>query len=391
MRHTPRSSLAGEVARELPLASRALLPTPLLLALLPAGLVAVVTPGRWAVVGALPLLLLGYAPYPFFLPTYLIAAVPAAVTACVLGLRTIERAWPAARAAVGLGSLVAVALATAWTLPETQPGGFTFAGGEPVSRYAHEVLPYVVQTPAVVLFRYDLGSGTYDDEPVYNPGVIWPDDAEIIMAHDLGPQNDDLLAYYADRQPERAVYLFDRRSMRLELLGLAGDLPGQMRDAGAAVPVAAPSDRGVIVVPAPPTGAEPPGWTIGDNLRHPDPDRPRGARHPSGPRLLALVSTATRERRRGVRLTSDPRPRSGEDRCEWRSNGQQQERHCGSPRPDLGRRRTLEEPPAGRDRDAIIEPGRRRAGHPIEGRSGAAGGGADTRDARRAMAAARRI
>jgi hypothetical protein len=80
----------------------------------------------------------------------------------------------------------------------------------PVLRYINEILPYRddVARPAVVLFTYRPG-GNYFEEPVYNTDVIWPDDAPIIRAHDLGPRNREIFAYYARTQPDRTFYRFD--------------------------------------------------------------------------------------------------------------------------------------------------------------------------------------
>jgi hypothetical protein len=55
--------------------------------------------------------------------------------------------------------------------------------------------------------------------------VVWPDDAPIIRAHDLGHANRQLYAYYAQRQPNRMVYHFDRTAGRLSPpLGNVADL-----------------------------------------------------------------------------------------------------------------------------------------------------------------------
>jgi hypothetical protein len=75
-----------------------------------------------------------------------------------------------------------------------------------------------------VLFRYTSGTSSPHEEPVYNVDVTWPVDARIIRAHDLGDRNVELFRYYADRQPERNVYRFDRATGELTFLGKAADL-----------------------------------------------------------------------------------------------------------------------------------------------------------------------
>ena len=85
--------------------------------------------------------------------------------------------------------------------------------------FSYKELPKHVQVPALVLFRFHPGDNT-NEEPVYNVDVMNPDDAPIIRAHDLGVQRDqELFDYYAARQPERTVYLFDRAARKMVRLG----------------------------------------------------------------------------------------------------------------------------------------------------------------------------
>ena len=75
-----------------------------------------------------------------------------------------------------------------------------------------------------MLFTYDPGRNTHE-EPVYNAGVAWPDDAAVVRAHDLGPARDaELFAYYAARQPPRFAYRYDERTRTLTPLGPVADL-----------------------------------------------------------------------------------------------------------------------------------------------------------------------
>src|SRR3954447_14067252 len=77
--------------------------------------------------------------------------------------------------------------------------------------------------PVIVLFRYVRGVST-DEEPVYNTDVAWPDAAQVIRAHDRGDENMKLFQYYAQRQPERWVYLYNRGDDSLTELGNVTDL-----------------------------------------------------------------------------------------------------------------------------------------------------------------------
>ena len=94
----------------------------------------------------------------------------------------------------------------------------------PVMFDSYVRIPQSVQKPAIVLFRYTTGDLVHE-EPVYNVDVVNPDDAPIIRAHDFGElRNQELFEYYAARQPQRNVYLFDRRTRTLTPLGKVADL-----------------------------------------------------------------------------------------------------------------------------------------------------------------------
>ena len=92
----------------------------------------------------------------------------------------------------------------------------------PLLRFAYEA-EQMVERPAVILFRYTPGANIIE-EPVYNTSVAWPDDAPVVRAHDLGPRNSEIYRYYAERQPERMFYLFERATGTLTPLGRARDL-----------------------------------------------------------------------------------------------------------------------------------------------------------------------
>lgn len=75
--------------------------------------------------------------------------------------------------------------------------------------------------PAVLLVRYSTGNN-YHDEPVYNLDHYQIEANTVIRAHDLGEeQNRKLLAGLPE---PRMVYLFDRRSRRLMVLGKSDEL-----------------------------------------------------------------------------------------------------------------------------------------------------------------------
>ena len=83
----------------------------------------------------------------------------------------------------------------------------------------------------MILFQYhpelpQTGDNSCKIEPVYNTSVAWPDDAPIVRAHDLGSRNIELIRYYAEHQPQRTFYLFDRGNLAdpMHRLGTAQEL-----------------------------------------------------------------------------------------------------------------------------------------------------------------------
>jgi len=80
-----------------------------------------------------------------------------------------------------------------------------------------------------VLFHFWPGR-SIDQEPVYNIGVAWPDDARVVRAHDRGRENVRLYRYFAERQPRRVIYLFDEETCTARRLGTSSELAAQAVD-----------------------------------------------------------------------------------------------------------------------------------------------------------------
>lgn len=205
--------------KRIPLIVRNALPTGALLVLLPAALLALRGP-RWVFVGLGVLFIGFYACFAYLLRHYIVLLAPAVLVGALLGARAIVESFPRARAwteTLACAFIVIFALRAmprAGRAPKDDPYDF------PALIFDHRRLPSLVQTPALVLYRFDpnevvryQGSVTdpVHEEPVYNVGVAWPDDAAIVRAHERSAeQNAALFRYYADRQPARRVYLVDR-------------------------------------------------------------------------------------------------------------------------------------------------------------------------------------
>jgi hypothetical protein len=147
-------------------------------------------------------------------------AAPSVILAVLLGKREVEDSVPA-RWRTGVEAFLSLAVAglAMTALPEIDRRFFDDGYPRPAVWFAARKMPKAVAAPAIVLFRFAPGDD-FHDEPVYNVDVVNPDNAPIIRAHNLGVDRDrELFAYYAARQPDRSVYLYDRASRSLVRLG----------------------------------------------------------------------------------------------------------------------------------------------------------------------------
>jgi hypothetical protein len=211
------------------------LPARPLLAFLPVGLLALHGRGRKVLAASLPLFVLLYMGNTFFLEHYAILIAPAALMLALLGLRRTAKAIaPRWSSQVRIGLSMAFIAVCLLSLPESNPlFGDRYEGNDetfaaPLMQRVRNDVPNLPESelhrPAVILFRWGPGQNI-QEEPVYNTGSVWPDDAPIIFAHDLGPErNREVFRYYADREPKRFFYRWDRRTGQVEDLGYARDL-----------------------------------------------------------------------------------------------------------------------------------------------------------------------
>lgn len=217
----PRPSYLGMIADTA-------LPARILLILLPAGLLGLTDRRRSVLWATLPVFLLLYVFNPFFLEHYAIPIIPAIILSVLLGMESVVRAWPKYRpqVAAALTAIIVVASVTAlWEInhlivrdPAKQITDEPLPS--PLLRKAHEVLN---GERAVVLFRWSSGHN-WKAEPVYNLDAIWPDDEEVIRAHDLGPRDSEIVDYYAARDPQRVFFVWDLGKDELRRIATAGEL-----------------------------------------------------------------------------------------------------------------------------------------------------------------------
>jgi hypothetical protein len=215
------------------------LPARFLVALVPAGLLGVTGTRRRVLWATLPLFVAGYVLNTFFLEHYAAAVIPAVVLSVLLGLYVLADAWPRWRGHVLTAGVLVLVVVSVTSLYELNPL-VTSLDREEVKHlhriddetFHSQLLRFVreaenlVEKPAVILFRYAPGANIIE-EPVYNTGVAWPDDAPVVRAQDLGARNREIFEYYARVQPDRTFYRFDRATKTLTPLGPAGALAKQ--------------------------------------------------------------------------------------------------------------------------------------------------------------------
>jgi hypothetical protein len=202
------------------------LPTPLLIPLLPVGLLAL-HHRRWALWLGLPILLAVYTHYPYFFSHYAVAMTPAVILTLLAAREVLPTTWPRAASPIRLVLTTTLAASALLALPELNRARRDQWFDAPLLRQIDRDLA-TISRPALVLFTYDPDRLVHE-EPVYNTQSAHPDDAPIIRAHDLGPeQNARLLAYYAAKSPDRAVYRYDEAKAAtgdaLQYLGTAREL-----------------------------------------------------------------------------------------------------------------------------------------------------------------------
>ena len=208
----------------LPMYMNAALPCLLLAAFIPLSLFRMRRPGRSAFFLALPLFFGGYATFMFFRKHYGAVFFPPLFLSILLGARAVEQTWPQWRN--GWNSFIALAILglTLASLPEIIPGVRDQMSPTPILHEFNRAVRKLEHKPALVFVHQDGGNDDWSQEPVYNTDVAWPDDAAVVRAHDLGPRNIELIRYYAQRQPARAVYLFDKPTLKMIYLGMATEL-----------------------------------------------------------------------------------------------------------------------------------------------------------------------
>jgi hypothetical protein len=222
--HTVANIIPSWLHYRLPEMGRSMLAHILLFLFIPLGLLALRDPFRLMIVSALILFAVLYTFYAFMFRWYPVPLLPALFLLLLLGVDVLTKFRSDRRFFSTFPVLMVIVLA-ACALPGVDPR--VNDNGLPAQelRQIGYVLTEKVRPPAVVLFRYrSNGLIGPAEEPAYNYDVAWPDNAPIIKAHDLDKENIRLFRYYAEHQPRRNVYRYDRPTERLTYLGTAESL-----------------------------------------------------------------------------------------------------------------------------------------------------------------------
>jgi hypothetical protein len=233
------------------------LPASVLVLLMPVGLLAARDARQWLIIATLPLFLVAYALNAVFIPQYTLVVIPAVILLVVLGVNALAAHASADRKADVEVLLSAAVLTLALSaLPPLNRKVRDDAFDRKTMFLVARELPKRVRQPALVLFTFHPRDNVHE-EPVYNFDVAWPDDAPIIRAHNLDyEKNRKLVKYYAQRQPQRHVYVVDRAEiLSPKYLGTVGELWAQLQAEDAtSQPATAPASTapssGPATVPA---------------------------------------------------------------------------------------------------------------------------------------------
>lgn len=224
--------LLSEIGWRLQRTGDVIVPWRVLLVLFPVAMLGLRQRGRLVVAASLPLFVAMYLPNTFYLEHYLTPLIAPAAFLIVLAIDVLRRmeARENIRGALTMFATLGVAMLAVAALPEfNRPVKDEFFH-VPERALVDRMIDEAIEKPAVLLIKFHPENNAHD-EPVYNTDVAWPDDAPVVRAHDLGLERDvEIAEYYAEVQPERNFYLYDRLDQKLHRLGTAVELRDQLRD-----------------------------------------------------------------------------------------------------------------------------------------------------------------
>lgn len=224
----------------LPRVARVLLNTdPLLVTIAVMGVVGLGRRSRWLLPLMFPLFVATYGTRAGFRSQYILVLLPATAVLVAGGVEAISHFTGRHRRAVAAGAAAAVVAGAALYWPQFNRDASDQFFAPTAYGIIDRTFAELEHRPALVFIRADETSNPHV-ELVYNIDAAYPDEAAVIRAHDLGPDNVELLDYYARRQPQRHVYHLDRGSGALRYWGPIRDVLRRQREAGDAARPGAP-------------------------------------------------------------------------------------------------------------------------------------------------------
>lgn len=202
---------------------------------------------RFAFLAILPLFPTAYLAWVMFNKPYAAVVSPVMMFGIVMGAAAVRENFPRRRAFMAVWLTSSIAALAVMRLPELY--GPDKTTGSIVMTTFNRAIPSL-HNPSIVLFRYHPEvPGMWKHEQVYNVEAAWFNDEQVIRAHDLGDRDVELLNYYAAKQSNRTVYLFDQATMKLIELGNVKELaehPEQFKAKLAAVSKTIPVTQPVV-------------------------------------------------------------------------------------------------------------------------------------------------
>jgi len=198
------------------------LPDTLLFILLPLGILSIKSTGRLVVASTSVLYFVLYLPHYFYLTHYVPIISCGVILLLLLSVETLVKLVPRRAKMIEAGFLCLIPLASLSTMPPFIRVGRDEAGGEmEQTAFINRDANGLIKRPAIVMIT---SGRNHHDEPVYNYAAAKIDDNPVIRAQFLGPRNIELYAYYAKRQPDRNVYVYDRMRNVIASLGKVSDV-----------------------------------------------------------------------------------------------------------------------------------------------------------------------
>ena len=191
---------------------------------IPAALICLRDPRRWALVSIIAIWCVAYSFYAFDYAHYYVTVLPSIPVLIFAGFESITRVFPRAGELVKCFRVIIPSTIAVMVLPQFKADvidQFVDSGIEDVVRQFEAKVP---DDRSILMVRWGAQS-VPEWEVVYNIHDSWPDDARVIRAQDLGAdRNIELYRYYAQRQPDRVVYLYDRGAGTFSRIGPVTEL-----------------------------------------------------------------------------------------------------------------------------------------------------------------------